>query len=130
MNIDNLTIGEAKQLAAMFGTSPAAPASAPVGSELIGQKVIVRAYRAGVLFGTLAAIDGQNVKLTSARRLWYWQVAGKKGIALEDVAKHGVSKESKITATVETAVIVDAGEIMSVTDEAAKTIENADAYRP
>jgi len=125
--LDDLTIGEAKALAALFGA--AAPAASPATS-LIGEKVIVRAYRAGVLYGELVSVAGETVTLKNARRLWYWQVKDKKGIALEDVANYGVSNGSKITEAVATAVIIDAGEIMSTTAAAQSSIEGANAYRP
>lgn len=127
MTIDDLTIGEAKKLAAMFdGKSDGASDV----NALIGQKVIVRAYRAGVLYGTLVSVAGEVVTLNQARRLWYWQVKDKKGIALEDVANYGVSKDSKITETVATAVVIDAAEIMTTSKEAQSSIEGANAYRP
>ena len=40
-------------------------------NNFIGKKVIVRGDRSGVFFGTLAAKDGQEVKLEKCRRLWY-----------------------------------------------------------
>ena len=126
MNIDDLTIREAKNLANMFGGG----SRNPVGSELIGQKVIVRAYRAGVHYGTLADIDGENVKLTNARRLWFWQVYNKLGISLSDVAKHGISDQSKICAVVSTQIITDAGEIITTSDVAQGRIEGANVHSP
>lgn len=127
--LDDLTIGEARQLAAMMGALPATSCQ-PSAVSLVGQKVIVRAYRAGVLYGTLVSVDGETVTLSNARRLWYWVVKDKKGIALEDVANYGVAKESKITETVATAVVIDAGEIMSTSKDAQSSIEGANAYRP
>ena len=41
--------------------------------EFINKQVIVRADRAGVFFGTLAEKEGNEVKLTNCRRLWYWR---------------------------------------------------------
>lgn len=101
-----------------------------IGSDMIGSKVIVRAYRAGVHYGTLKAIDGRNVELTNARRLWFWQVANKAGISLSDVADFGVSSASKICAVVVAQIITDACEIMSTSDNAQKSIETANVYRP
>lgn len=130
MNIEDITIKQAREIAAFFklGELPAASATSP--SSLIGQKVIVRAYRAGVLYGTLVSVEGDTVTLTNARRLWYWQVKDKKGISLEDVANYGVSKDSKITESVGTAIILDGGEIMTTSKEAQTSIEGTNAYRP
>lgn len=125
MNIDNLTPGELKALQSMFSCAPSRPT---VGSHLIGQKVIVRAYRAGVNYGTLKAIDGQNVELTDARRLWYWKAAS--GISLSDVAESGIENGSKICATVPTQIITDACEIITTTPDAQASIEAANAYNP
>ena len=40
--------------------------------HLIGTPVLVRANRAGVWMGTLAAAEGDVLRLTGARRLWSW----------------------------------------------------------
>ena len=129
MALEGLTIREAKQLAAMFnGADCPAPATKP--NDLIGQKVIVRAYRAGVHYGELVSVDGECVTLKNARRLWYWVVADKKGVSLSDVAEHGLSKDSKVCAVVSTQVVIDACEIMTTSTTAQKSIEGANAYRP
>lgn len=39
---------------------------------MIGKKVIIRADRAGVFFGTLKEKNGSEVTLTDCRRLWCW----------------------------------------------------------
>ena len=55
-------------------------------SNLIGKKVIVRADRAGVFYGTLVAKTGDEVTLENVRKLWYWSGAcGVEQIALEGV---------------------------------------------
>ena len=125
MNIDELTIGEARQLQNMFVTSQSKP---PVGSHLIGQKVIIRAYRAGVHYGTLRAIDGENVELTDARRLWYWKA--KEGISLSDVADTGLGNGSKICVKVDTQIIADACEVITTSSKAQSSIEGADVHNP
>ena len=127
--LDDLTIGEAKALAAMFSGCDA-PAAATKTNDLVGQKVIVRAYRAGVHYGELVSVEGECVTLKNARRLWYWVVADKKGVSLSDVADHGLSKDSKVCAVVGTQVVIDACEIMTTSATAQKSIEGANAYRP
>jgi len=47
MNIDDMTIGEAKKIASMFGSQN----SNTTLNSMVGQKVIVRTYSAGVHFG-------------------------------------------------------------------------------
>ena len=47
--------------------------------NLIGKKVIIRSYGAGVFFGTLNEVekceDKWTVELLDCRRLWYWEGA-------------------------------------------------------
>lgn len=126
MDMNELTIGQAKELAALFGgqsvTKPACP--------LIGQKVIVRASAAGVHYGTLVSLDGDTVTLSNARRLWFWRVAGKKGISLSDVAEHGIADDSKICASVPLHIVLSACEVMPTTAKAQASIEGKNVYNP
>ncbi len=70
MSIDNLTIGEAKQLAAMFAN---ANASSRIQGN--GRPVIVRSRDAGVQFGYLESYEGSTVHLRNARQMWSWTAA-------------------------------------------------------
>mgnify|MGYP007095368393 CR=1 FL=1 len=128
MNINEMTIGQAKELAAMFSASNAQPQQ--VGSNLIGQKVIVRASSAGVHYGTLVSIIGDTVSLTNARRLWRWRVKGDKGVSLSDVADLGIDTDSKICAVTAFHVVIGACEVMSTTEICQKLIEGANVYNP
>jgi hypothetical protein len=130
MDINSLTIGQAREIAAMFGLLQQQPAMVQPACPLVGQKVIVRAYRAGVHYGTLVSLDGECAVLSNARRLWFWQVADKKGISLSDVAEHGLSDESKVCAVVKTQVVIDACEIMTTTAIAQNSIEAKNDYKP
>ena len=38
----------------------------------IGEKVIIRSNKAGVVFGTLLEKEGAEVRLGNVRRIWYW----------------------------------------------------------
>ena len=87
MNIDNLTFGELKTIAAMFQTS--APPSKP--HPFIDKYVIARCYAAGVHAGTVQSVDGENVILTDSIRLWSWKA--KDGVALSGVAQNGIQKD-------------------------------------
>ena len=87
MNIDNLTYGELKQIAALFGN---APAVAPV-NPMIGKYCIARCYSAGVHAGVVASVDGENVVLKDSRRLWSWKA--KDGVALSGVAQAGLTAD-------------------------------------
>jgi hypothetical protein len=121
MDIDSLTIGQAKQLAAMFGGTQAAASSYTAGD---GRAVIVRARDAGVHFGYLVGFDGRRVDLTNSRRLWSWMAA--EDGSLSGVAVHGIdASKSKVAAVVAKITILDACEIIDVSAHAAKTIEAA-----
>lgn len=91
MNIDNLTFGELKQIAAMFNAAnPAAKSNNPV----VGRYCIARCYSAGVHAGTVESVDGENVILRDSRRLWSW--SANEGLALSGVAQHGLKKGCKV----------------------------------
>lgn len=88
MNIDSLTFGELKQIAAMFAAQQS-PSLKRHSME--GQYVIARCYAAGVHAGTVASVDGENVILTNSVRIWSWKA--KDGLALSGVAQNGLSKD-------------------------------------
>lgn len=44
-----------------------------IGQDLIGKKVVVRTYSAGVHVGTLSEREGKEVMLVDARRIWRWR---------------------------------------------------------
>ena len=75
IDIDSLTIGEAKRLASMFGGAVAAPV-AP--AENIGEVVLLRTYAAGVWIGRKVweRESGAVVKIAEARRIWKFKGAG------------------------------------------------------
>lgn len=117
MNINDLTIGQARELASLFSQS-----SSSDGLNChISEKVIVRTYSAGVWFGTLTQKSGTEVILKDARRMYYWKA--RKSISLSGVAVHGVSDKSKICPAISKQWL-DAIEIISLTDVAINTIED------
>lgn len=88
MSIDDLTIGEAKQLASMFsGATNNAP------HKMIGKVCVVRTYSAGVHIGKVVSVSGTEVELTESQRLWKWNGA----FTLSEVANNGVGKESRMS---------------------------------
>lgn len=68
MNLDDLTLGEIKQLRNLFGADQSPKKQHPD----IGKKVIIRTYSAGVHYGTLIDKDGDHVILKDAIRIWEW----------------------------------------------------------
>lgn len=116
MNIDDLTIGQVKQLTGMLSGQ-----NSEGLTHHLNSKVIVRTYSAGVWFGELIQKSGTEVILKDARRLWRWQA--KKSISLSAVAVHGIDQSnSKVCPAVDRQWL-DAIEIISMTDEAIQTIE-------
>lgn len=88
---DNLTLGEVRELMALFqGGGLNSTSSHP----FVGKYVIARCYSAGVHAGEVVSVDGENVILKDSRRLWNWKA--KDGIALSGVAQHGIQKDCKI----------------------------------
>lgn len=90
MDINDLTLGQAKQLAAMFGAQSTSQTAHP----MIGKYVIARCYAAGVHAGELVSADGDTAILKDSRRLWNWKA--KDGVALSGVAQSGIKPDSKI----------------------------------
>ena len=85
MNIEDLTFGEMKQIAAIFNGATAAPKTS---NPMVGKYCIARCYSAGVHAGEVTSVEGENVILKDSRRLWSWQA--KDGLALSGVAQHGL----------------------------------------
>ena len=121
MNINELTIGQVKELAAMFGTKQGESTGL---NCMIGKKVIIRTYSAGVWFGELSQKDRNEVIMKNARRMWSWWA--KEGISLSSVAVHGIKKDkSKIAEAVES-VWLEAIEIIPCSEASIKIIESAE----
>ena len=118
MNIDNLTFGELKQIAAMFAGQP--PAAKPV-NPVVGEYCIARCYSAGVHAGEVVSVDGENVILKHSRRLWSWKAQD--GIGLSGVAQHGVkSSECKIDAANPLIYLTGVCELIPCTKKAKESI--------
>jgi hypothetical protein len=125
MNINDLTLGQAKELAALFG---AQQTGAPSLNGMIGKKVIIRTYSAGVWFGVLSEKSGSEVIVTNARRMWRWWAA--ESISLSAVALHGVKAEKSKVAEAVPSIWLEAIEIIPCSEKAAaqlEAIENAKA---
>lgn len=122
MNIDDLTIKQAKELAQMF-SSATANTVADVASEMIGKYVLIRTYSAGVWAGHLGKKSGNEVILYEARRMWQWKA--KEGISLSAVAVNGIDSGDSRIATPVPEVWMEAIEIIPFSDTAWKTVSGA-----
>jgi hypothetical protein len=116
MNIDELTLGQAKELAALLNGTQAVKTNHP----FIGRYVIARCYSAGVHAGEVVSVDGGNVLLKNSTRLWSWKAQD--GIALSGVAQHGIKSDSKLDTLNPEIYLVDVCELIPCTDKAKATI--------
>ena len=121
MDINSLTLGQLKEVAALF------PASSGSGfyQRYIGKKVIVRSRNEGVNFGEVVACDATGIVLKNARRLWYHKPADTLQSWYEGVANTGVSSDSRLSASVAEKAIIEQYGITICTDVAIKSIEGA-----
>lgn len=85
MNIDELTLGQIKQIQSLCGFK-----KNPENHPDMGKKVIIRTYSAGVHYGTLESKNGNECRLKNAIRLWYWEGA----FTLSQLAMMGTNKAS------------------------------------
>jgi len=122
MNIDDLTIGEAKELANLFGSNTRQNTNNSLNT-MLNKKVIIRTYSAGVWFGKLIEKAGNEVILEDARRMYRWWA--KESISLSAVALYGVKHDkSKIVEAVPS-IWLQPIEIIPCSDAAIKSLEEA-----
>ena len=99
--------------------------------EVKGKKVIIRASRAGVFFGTVKEVNdtaaGREVVLKDSRRIWYWEGAA----SLSQLATEGTKRPQncKFTVVVPEHSVIQVVEIIPCTDEAIKSIEGVKVWR-
>lgn len=122
-NIDNLTFGELKQIAAMFNSAQAQAVQSATLSGMIGSKCIIRTYSAGVWFGEVEQKSGNEVIVKNARRMWRWHAA--ESISLSAVALHGIKEAQSKIAEAVPQVWLEAIELIPCSDKAIKNIEGA-----
>ena len=87
----------------------------------MSEYVIVRTHSAGVFAGVLESRNGREVVLTNARRLWYW--AGAASLSQMAVSGTSAPSECKFPAAVPRVVLLEAIELLDVTDTARVSIE-------
>jgi hypothetical protein len=116
MNIDEMTYGELKAIAAMFQK-----AETPTAHPFVGKYVIARCYHAGVHAGTLVSSNGDQAILSNSRRLWQWKA--KQGIALSGVAQYGViAGSSKLDVIIPEIALIGVCEIIPCSAKAKESI--------
>ena len=86
---------------------------------MVGRKVLVRTYSAGVHFGTLVSMSGTTCVLSDARRIWRWKGAN----TLHEMSLSGVdSGYSRISDPVSEITLSQAIEVIPVTENAASNL--------
>ena len=119
MNLDELTIKEAREIEAMFGAIAAGKQEQKQPHPMLGKRCIIRTYSAGVHIGTVAWVNPDNsmeVKLTDALRLWKWEGGG---LSLSAVAINGI-KGGRLNRTGEV-FLTNAIEYIPTSEKAEKT---------
>lgn len=123
MNIDKLTVGQVREIAAMgIAPKPASPIPYP-----IGEWVLVRTRDSGVWFAQLAGYDPttRHAHLTEARRLWSWQGA----FTLSAVALDGV-KSARMPAAVPVVIVADVAELLPCSIIAIHNLNDIPVHKP
>ena len=83
---------------------------------MLGRRVLVRTYSAGVHIGDLVYVNGMECKLENALRLWRWEDGG---LSLSSVANNGI-KKGRLNETGEV-YLTNAIEFIPTTKEAEKS---------
>lgn len=116
MNIDNMTISEAKAIAALL-SSQLQPENA--NNPMIGRRCLLRTYSAGVHIGDVVSVtNGTEVLLKNSLRLWKWEGGG---LSLSAVANNGI-KKGRLNRTGEI-YLTNVIEFIPITEHANKTYE-------
>ena len=128
MRLDDLTIGEAKQLATQLQpllSSNSTQASSNRQHPYVGKFVIARTRSSGVHFGTVAECSGTEVILKDARRLWSWSGA----FTLSEVSQKGIGN-GKISCPVPEIYLPETIELIPCSSEAAKNLDGQKVFQP
>lgn len=90
--------------------------------------VLIRTYSAGVHAGYLERLDEetQTVNLRNARRIRYWTGA----FTLSEISISGVDKDSRLSEEVDKIILLEAIEVLYVTETAKGILRKIPAYKP
>lgn len=90
-----------------------------------GKRVIVRAYGAGVFYGTFVEKEGQTVVLKDARRVYYWSGASD----CNELAEAGCDKDSKLTRACAEVMIEQVLEVHPCSDAAILNLDSIKEWK-
>jgi hypothetical protein len=121
IDINDLTLKQIKELQALTANVDSSH------KKEDGRYVIVRTYSAGVFAGELISRNGREVVMHNARRIWQWAGAA----SLSQLAQEGTSKpnECKFPCEVDRVELLEAIEILNVTEAAKKSIKNVPVWK-
>ena len=120
MNIDDLTIGQIKEITNLLGEK----INKSGLNTMIWKKCIVRTYSAGVWFGEVIQKSGNEVILKNARRMWQWSAY--ESISLAAVAIYGIKREKSNIIEAVDYVWLEVIELIPASDISIKSIEGAE----
>jgi hypothetical protein len=123
MNLDDLTIGQARELAKMF---PVAQPMQPAVHPFVGKYVVVRTYSAGVHVGILHSAGEGEAILTRTRRIWSWNDG--KTLSCSEIALAGIGS-GKMSCEVVSNALTGVIEIIPTTMEAEKCLQSFSAFK-
>ena len=94
---------------------------------MIGRYCMVRTNSAGVFAGIVKSRDGEEVVLTDARRIWYWNGAA----SLSQLATDGTSqpKQCKFPCPVAEVLLLGVIEVIPITDKARDSIAKVPVWQ-
>lgn len=84
-----------------------------------GKKILVRSYDAGVYFGTMEWMEGDQCKLSNVRNIWHWTGAS----CLSQIANQGITGD-KVGPVVESMVLNRVCQVMLLTETAIENLKN------
>lgn len=86
---------------------------------LHGRFVVVRTFSAGVHVGTLIHMEGREVRLADARRVWRWAGAN----TLSELSQKGAAQEyTRISQPVPEIILTEAIEVILCSDVARENL--------
>lgn len=122
MNIDEITLGQIKQLQSLFNTSQNTQTN-DKDVPFIGKYCIIRTRNAGVIFGKVLDAGTGFVHMTESRRLWRHVSEDRSLSWYEGVAISGLGDESRISGEVERFINEDY-ELVLCTEKAINSIKS------
>jgi hypothetical protein len=109
------------------GEKTSVEATSSLANEFLGNICMVRAETAGVFYGTVSKIQGSEIIMDKARRVWYWDGAA----SLSQLATEGTSKPEncKFPCEVSQVYLDKVCEIIPMTDRAISSLNGVSVWK-